>query len=298
MADLTIPVDGATLAASLTQPEGGPAPALIALHGAERGLKDWYLYEHLHEALPAAGVAAVTFDRRGEGGSTGESSRGKFELQADDALTVLEHVAALPGIDADRIGLWGISQGGWVGPVAAARSPRVAFLVLVASCGVTPGEQMRWSAGLQAGREYGADASTSAAELWTRVLEWMRGADRRPLEDAVAAAKASAWWPKALMSGDLPGDEARDEVRAELDFDPEPVFARTRVPTLLVYGDEDEWIPVEESIAAWQRARVDEVEVLVIPGAGHEPTIDGELSPAYEARLVDWLGANAPATAR
>jgi uncharacterized protein len=288
LTDLSIPVEDAVLAARLSLPEGGPAAAVVALHGAERGLKDWYLYEHLHEVLPPAGIAAVTFDRRGEGGSTGESSRGKFTLQAEDALAVVAHVAGLPEVDAGRVGLWGISQGGWVAPLAATLSDSVAYLVLVASVGVTPGEQMRWTSSFQAGREYGEGAGEKAGQLWTLVLEWMRGADRGRLETAVAEAKADEWWPKAFLPDEVPGDEEREEVRDELDFDPTPVFAAVEVPTLLFYGDQDEWIPVPESIAAWKKARPD-ADVIVIPGTGHEPALDEVVDQLYERTMVDWL---------
>ena len=288
MTELEIPVEGAVLAARLSLAAEGPAPAVVALHGAERGLKDWYLYEHLHEVLPPAGCAALTFDRRGEGGSTGESSRGRFQLQAEDALAVIEHIAALQEIAADCIGLWGISQGGWVAPLAATMSDRVAFLVLVASVGVTPGEQMRWTAQFQAGREYGEEAAAGAERIWLLALEWMRGADRAELESAVAEGRGQDWWPKAFFPEELPGDEARDEVREELDFDPAPVFAEVKVPTLLFYGDEDEWIPVPESIAAWKKARPS-ADVVVVPGTGHEPAVDEVVDPLYERTMLDWL---------
>ena len=43
---------------------------------------------------------------------------------ADDALVVLR------AVDAERVGLAGYSQGGWVAPIAATLSDDVAFLVL------------------------------------------------------------------------------------------------------------------------------------------------------------------------
>jgi dipeptidyl aminopeptidase/acylaminoacyl peptidase len=291
--DLSVPVEGAVLTATVSMPDEGPAPALVALHGAERGLRDWYLYEHLHQVLPPAGVAAVTFDRRGEGASTGEPSRGRFTQQAEDALAVVDHVCASAGLDSDRIGLWGISQGGWVAPLAATLSSRVSFLVLVASCGVTPGEQMRWTAGFQTRREFGDEAGAEAERLWSLVLDWMRGGDRRPLEAAAVEAKGKPWWPKACFPDEVPDDAAREEARSELDFDPAPVFSRVQVPVLLVYGDQDEWIPVEESVATWQEARGGEVDILVVPGAGHEPVVDGTVSPLYEQKLLAWLRARA-----
>ena len=109
---------------------------LIALHGAAEGTREAPLYRHLHAVLPREGIGVVTFDRRGEGESSGDATRGRFDLQADDALAVLR------ATDAERVGLFGYSQGGWIAPIAAARSDEVAFLVLVASIGVTPSEQM------------------------------------------------------------------------------------------------------------------------------------------------------------
>src|SRR5918999_5000103 len=126
----------ATLAASYS-PAG--STAIVALHAAGEGTRKGLLYEHLHEVLPRAGIGVVTFDRRGEGESTGDASRGRFRAQAEDALAVAD------AIDVERVGLWGYSQGGWVAPIAATMSERVAFLVLVASVGVTPSEQMRYA---------------------------------------------------------------------------------------------------------------------------------------------------------
>jgi alpha-beta hydrolase superfamily lysophospholipase len=63
------------------------------------------------------------------------------------------------------------------------------------------------------------------------------------------------------------------------------------VPTLLVYGDEDEWIPVDESLATWRKARGEHVDILLVQGTGHEPAHDEELSPEYEESLETWLRA-------
>jgi uncharacterized protein len=117
MQELTIQRDGFTLAANYS-PAGDTA--VVALHGAGEGTRDSPSYTHLHRLLPPAGIGVVTFDRRGEGGSTGDVTRGRFELQVEDALAVMD------AVDAKRVGLWGISQGGWIGPLAAAASDDVA----------------------------------------------------------------------------------------------------------------------------------------------------------------------------
>jgi alpha-beta hydrolase superfamily lysophospholipase len=76
----------------------------------------------------------------------------------------------------------------------------------------------------------------------------------------------------------------------EMDFDPRPVFAQVRVPTLLFYGEADSWAPIPPSVEAWRAARGEEVEIVVVPEAEHDLTLpDGSLAPEYTNKLVDWL---------
>lgn len=286
--------NGVVLAASLTLPERRPAPALVAVHGAEAALRSYPLHEHLHVVLPKAGFAAVTFDRRGEGESTGEPSAGMFDVLAADAIAVVDHVAELDAIDAARIGLWGISQGGWVAPLAATRSERVAFLVLIASIGVSPAEQMREAIPEQlrrAGYDDDAVALERAARAELEDVIHGRGSPERA-QALLDEARHQAWWPLAYLPDRvLYGEERRGWIE-EMDFEPEPVFARVRVPTLVFFGDDDEWIPIEASIEAWRRARGDEVKIVRLPGTGHDATLaGGEISPFYTETLVEWLRA-------
>jgi pimeloyl-ACP methyl ester carboxylesterase len=290
MQEIRLERDGAALAGTYS-PAG--STAVVAVHGAGEGIRDWYLYRHLHEILPPAGVGVLTFDRRGDGESTGNSSRGDFATQAEDALALAD------ALDVERVGLWGISQGGWVAPLAATRSDRVAFLVLLASTGVTPALQMRYAVAEQIRRAgYGPEAAMRAEGLRARAEAWIRGEDAGDLESDLGEAAREPWWPLAFLPDALPPEAeaaaVRCELAAEMFFEPEPVFAAVRVPTLLFYGDDDSWTPVQPSIDAWRRARGDEVDVVVLPGTGHEPVkAGGELSPEYELMLVDWVRARA-----
>jgi pimeloyl-ACP methyl ester carboxylesterase len=292
--ELRIQGDGFVLAGSYS-PAG--STAIVALHGAGEGTRDSKLYQHLHELLPPAGIGVVTFDRRGEGESTGDSSRGRFEEQVEDALALLR------AIDAEQVGLWGISQGGWIGPMAAVASDDVAFLVLVASIGVTPSEQMMDAVEKQlrlAG--YGDDVVTRALDLRRRFEDWVH--TRAPETDDELAADLSAavdepwvghlWLPPSLLD-----EEGVRLWIEEMDFDPRSVFARVRVPTLLFYGEADSWAPIEPSVEAWRAAGGDEVEIVVIPDAEHDLTLpDGSLAPEYTTKLVEWVARQATRTRR
>jgi uncharacterized protein len=271
----------------------GGDTAIVALHGAGEGTKDAPLYAHLHELLPPAGIGVVTFDRRGEGESTGDSSRGRFELQVEDTLAVIR------AVDADKVGLWGISQGGWIGPLAAAASDEVAFLVLIASTGVTPSEQMMYAVERQlrlAG--YGDEVVERALELRRRFEDWVHTRAPEPDEQLAAELWAGVdepWWGQVWLPPTLLDEESRRLWIEEMDFDPRPSFAQVRVPTLLFYGEADSWTPVEPSVEAWRAARGDNVEVVLIPEAEHDLTLsDGALAPAYTRKLVDWLTVPEP----
>ena len=285
MDDLCIERDGYSLAGSYSA--AGPT-ALVAVHGAGEGTRESPLLRHLHELLPAHGISVVTFDRRGEGESTGDATRGRFDLQADDALAVLG------AIDADRVGLAGYSQGGWVAPIAATLSDAVAFLVLVASIGVTPSEQMMVACERQlrlAG--YGDDVVERALDLRRRFEHWIHSQAPEPDEALAAdlwAAIDEPWAGQLWLPPTLLDEEGVRLWIEEMDFDPRPIFARVRVPTLSFYGADDSWAPVEASAEAWHQARGDAVEVVVVEGAEHDMTRpDGSVAPEYEQKLVEWL---------
>jgi uncharacterized protein len=252
--------------------------ALVALHGAGDGTRDSSpLYRHLHETLPPRGIGVATFDRRGEGESEGEVTRGRFEAQARDALAIAD------ALEAERVGLWGFSQGGWVAPLAATLSADVAFVITIAATGVTPAEQMLYANRRQlelAG--YGAEVVERAGALRLQLEAWVHDEGAPP---DLAAAVDEPWFPLTYLPPSLFDDEAKRAWIAEMDFDPRPVFAAVRVPVLAFYGELDSTTPVEPSVAAWPQATV-----VVVPGAEHDLTLaDGSLAPLYERTLVDWL---------
>jgi uncharacterized protein len=283
--ELVIRHDGVSLAATYS---AAGRTALVALHGARMGTRDYFLYRNLHELLPEAGIGVVTFDRRGEGESTGDASRGRFEVQAADALAVC---AAL---DVPRVGLWGVSQGGWIAPLAASQSSRVAFVVGIASTGVTPSEQMMYAVAQQLERaRYGSAVVQRVLALRRFYEAHVHGyADGREEELAAELAKAmeEPWWLLAFLPPVPLDAEGRRLWIEEMDFDPRPIFAKVKVPALMFYGGDDAWTPVQPSVDAWRAARGDDVEIVVIPEASHELCLhDDTLSPEYEQKLMDWL---------
>jgi len=280
------------LDAALTLPDApGRYSAVICLHPANVASRDQYLFRHLAEVLPARGIAVLRYDRRGD--------NVPLEVQGDDALSACAALRSRDDIDPRRIGLWGFSQGAWVAPLVAARSSEIAFLVLVASTGVSPAEQMLYGTAKHASAAgVGDDDVERLVALRRLVDEWRRGrVTRERAQAAVDAVADQPWFEHAYVQRVL-----GDGIWPNMDFDPEEVFSRVRVPVLLFYGEDDEWQPIDASIATWQRSarRAGNTDVTVVRLAGtrHAPTLGGledrsAIAPEYQRTLVSWLEAHA-----
>jgi pimeloyl-ACP methyl ester carboxylesterase len=278
------------LPATLSLPEGPARAGVVPLHPAGDGSRRQFLFEHLVDTLVSREIAVLRFDRRPPRGDEDIP----FSVQADDALAALgllrTHVGSVP------VGFWAWSQGTWAAALAAARSDEVGFLILLAACGVSPAEQMRYGTAEQLRRNgYGADAVNELGELRDAFETALREPDRLAASQAVIDRYAERpWFPLSYVPRTL---ELSDEW-SDMDFDPAPILAEVQCPVLLFYGEGDEWTPIEPSIDAWQRAATaagnHDLTVVRLPGTDHAPTLGGvheqsAISPAYTEALTEWL---------
>ena len=307
--ELSFVNDGCRLAGTLSLPDGdGPWPAIVTLHPASSGRRDFRLFLHLEALLVPAGFAVLRYDRRGSGASEGDFETADFGQLASDALAAIELLAARDDVDAGLVGFCGYSQGGWIGPEAASRSDRVGFMVLVGACAVTPAEQMRYAAATSLrGAGYGEPEVARALAVRAAVDAATRGELARAKAAARVSEVAGEPWFEAAFIPDLPVDEgeAPSKWRLEMDYDVAPVLAKLAVPVLLIHGEHDRWTPIEESQRIWRdafRDRPQQLRAVRLPGTGHFPTMargaEGEeaapISPDYEALLLRWLRQLAP----
>jgi uncharacterized protein len=139
--EVRIPVRDTVLAATVFAPrEPGPHAAVVFVHGAGRGSRS--ALSDQAEYLAKAGIVTLVYDKRTVGYSFANRD---FDLLAEDALAAVRLVRERPEVDPARVGLWGVSEGGWVVPIAAARSPDVAFAILVSAANVSPQSQAVWA---------------------------------------------------------------------------------------------------------------------------------------------------------
>jgi uncharacterized protein len=139
--EVRIPVRDTVLAGAVFAPqEPGRHPAVVFVHGAGRGSRSALADQA--EYLARSGVVALVYDKRTVGYSF--TSR-DFDLLAENALAAVRVLRDRPEVDPARVGLRGVSEGGWVVPIAAARSPDVAFAILVCAPNVSPQSQAMWA---------------------------------------------------------------------------------------------------------------------------------------------------------
>jgi dienelactone hydrolase len=131
--DLVIDSHGEQLAAWLYRPDGAGdrpvgVPCVVMAHGFSGTRADGLA--PYAERFAAAGMAALVFDYRGFGDSSGQP-RDVVDVgaQLDDWRAAIAHARTVPGIDPDKIALWGSSfSGGHVIEVAAS-DPGIAAVV-------------------------------------------------------------------------------------------------------------------------------------------------------------------------
>jgi alpha-beta hydrolase superfamily lysophospholipase len=291
-----------TLRGTLTLPaEASPHPAVVMVHGSgplkREMLAPWARF------FAGLGYAVLNYDKRGTGQSTGDWKEADFQTLAADVLAGIRAIAGRPDIRRDKIGLWGVSQGGWILPLAQNLAPsEIAFLIVHAGTGTTVREQGI----LNLQNEYRfAGAPDSVIEIVTRY---------RVLDDSVTTTGQG--WERlrqfyetnreaGMLTEPAPADAwFRTYYRMLIDYDPAPTWAKVTCPVLLFFGERDanvppaaSWPPIADGLA---RAGNREVTSYVLPNANHLllKSVTGSRDeyprlsrfvPGYFDRMAAWL---------
>ncbi|TNF87933.1 MAG: alpha/beta fold hydrolase [Gammaproteobacteria bacterium] len=226
------------LAGLMFLPRGsGPFPAAVVIHGSGTSKRDnrWYL--SLTHYLQDHGIAVLLPDKRGSEQSDGDWRNASFEDLATDSLAAVRFLDEQSGLPISHIGLIGMSQGGWIAPLAAAQSPRVAFVVSVVGSAVSTHRQFLYE-----------------EQHNLRQLGMLPGISHLL---AYPATSVNRHWVQ------------RDFWSAVGDFDPLPYWSKLDVPSLALYGDLDSNVPSARSAALLRALDNPAIEARIYPGSGH-----------------------------
>jgi len=221
------------LAGMMILPEGeGPFPVAVIIHGSGTSTRDskWYLTVANH--LQENGIAVLLPDKRGSEKSEGKWIGASFEELAGDTISAIEYIRTQDQFNYSKIGVIGMSQGGWIAPVVAAKTEDLAFVVSMSGPIVTQEEQLLYE-----------EIHNIAPYTYTFIAKLIA-----PLTT------------KNLMK--------KEYIKGYAGFDPIPYWEQVNIPAFIALGENDKNVPVEESIKRLNSNNLD-LLVKVYPDGGH-----------------------------
>ena len=261
------------------------------------------------------GLAALAYDKRGVGESGGNFRTVPFTDLCDDGLAAVDYLKSRKDIDPKHIGVWGLSQGGWLAPLAASRSADVSFVIAVSGPGVSPGEQMLfyYANELRARgvpEEDIREADTLRRDVWNYLYT---GRGYEEAKNELNQARGKRWYKEVKPQQDnlfgslqifsdvnKTGNPNVNWFRHEMNYDPVPALRALRVPALFVFGNEDRLIPVGKSVAVIRQVRTEssnrDFTIQVFRHADHGMRLvtndaDDNVDPEYLETMRRWLAA-------
>ncbi len=228
------------LAGSIVWPNGEIKAAVVFVHGSGEQQRNLAVAERFAED----GIAALVYDKRGVGESGGEYeskqsvSGHNIELLADDALAALGALVKHDKLEQVPLGLTGISQAGWIVPLAAEKSLDVDFMVL-------------WS---------GPVAKVSEEDIYSKFTKDQDGAGIPSYKTALQARKTPYVWPDFLGT----------------DTSPTTSLKKINIPGLWIFGKQDGSIPVDLSIERLNLLSADKkpFEYVLFSNSGHNNMVE------------------------
>ncbi|NPC84052.1 alpha/beta hydrolase, partial [Pyxidicoccus fallax] len=318
--DVTVRNGGVTLAGTLWLPAGTPPRAGVVLL-PDADMETRRALEPYPSFLVHQGLAVLTYDRRGSGGSTGNGRPwvSGMDVLAEDGLAAARLLRERAGLREGAVGLMGFGQGAWAAVHAASRAPELTgFLVLVSGGGGPLWKQEQHRLRNEARRKGLTGPELVELTEFLGVLHDARlyAPEReekslRTLDFHLKRAKRRRWYAVTPQSRHeelpLPGmlELQRLLWSNVLSYDPAEDLGRVRGPVLALLGEKDEVTPARPTASALSAAlsqadsdvRAGTVTVKVLAGADHRlvlpadakqpgvETMAEELFPSLEAWL-------------
>ncbi|MEM1195932.1 MAG: alpha/beta fold hydrolase [Pseudomonadota bacterium] len=277
--------DGATLVGQLLEPLGAEpeTPLVVFAHGSEE--RGWIGQARDPYQMVGRGVSVFVYDKRGTGRSGGAYSQ-NFPQLADDLVAASRTAKRIAAGRYGRFGLIGLSQGGWIAPLAAERA-RADFLFIGYGLVVDILEEDSAQVALEL-REAGYDADVlakakSLTDVTARlaVSNYQDGLD--DLDRLRAAYSPEPWFSKIKggFSGvilSLPTEELRakgipmfDRLNIDWSLKPIDVMRKVTAPQLWALAGADREAPVDTTLARLQTLRAEgrDIRIRLFPNTDH-----------------------------
>jgi dienelactone hydrolase len=247
-----------TISGSLIRPDTkDPTPAIIMIEGAGANSyrKHWRedlpfpsQWKPIAETFVKQGYSVLLLDKRGINYSEGHWEQADFYDRADDVYAAVQYLKKRTDIKADKIGLLGYSQGGWIAQLVAAQHPQeVAFIITPVTPATSVKEQVLYE------RE---------SKLYCDGLSPEEIAQKMPFWRQMYTYYEN--FSKYIKTGFL---------SRVIDYDPETIIQQIDVPVYAIYGGTDPWVEAKTNAQLLEellkKGGNDNYFIEIIPDAHH-----------------------------
>jgi uncharacterized protein len=237
--------DQIRLAGELVRPKTRRKGVLVFVHGSGDGPRR--AYDVWANFFLSRGWAVVVFDKRGSGQSNGDWHDADFVALAGDVQAVLQWTRAQQELTKVPIGLWGVSQAGWIIPQLAAQHA-VDFAIVQAGASI-PVDEFIGSTLESELKAYGFPPDEIAKARAYYDLDGAVSRGTRPISEIERAYRqataAGAEW--LLKVPDPVGSPDRRFLAVISGFDPATSWRKVRIPILALFGGKDHIVPAEQN---------------------------------------------------
>jgi uncharacterized protein len=280
----------------LSPRSSGKHAAMVFIHGS--GAEGRWANGVVADYAARHGIVALIYDKRGVGESTGDWKTSQLDALAGDASAAVHVLALRADVDAQRVGVYGHSQGGFIAPLVAA-NPEVRWII-DADGNVGPQyEQDLFRVRNALAKRYTGQTLQDALSLYGEFVDVARnGLSRVQLHADMTKHHSAPWFDDLALPDDQ--DWIWNWYRAVGNADNRRAWRAVNVPVLLLYGENDELVPPRQSIDAISRlleANHDTaITVRVLAGADHtlrvmspDPLGWPRYAEGYPEMIVDWI---------
>jgi pimeloyl-ACP methyl ester carboxylesterase len=278
-------------------------PAIILVHGS--GPQNRESMVPFARFLIRHGMAVLGYDKRGVGGSTGDWNTASFDDLAGDVVAAFEYLKTRSDTDSAQIGLMGISQAGWIMPLAAVRAKDIAFLISISGAGI-PAAETTIDHARNEMTASGMPAQTVADIVGLLKLQYQFARTGQGW-DQYAAAREKLIARMGPPPETFPGTPDHPQwrfIRRLYFYDPAPTLRQLQTPLLALFGELDNNIITGKNKDAWEAALVAggnrDYTLRILLKANHgmfeakvgnnkETASLQRFAPAYFTTIQDWL---------
>jgi len=200
------------------------------------------------------GFACFYYDKPGYGESTGEFTSGKlFEERTSILVEAVNVLKKHPAINSKQIGLWGISQAGWVMPKAIAKTKDITFMIAISCAGIDGVEQSAYLVEKQILCEGYDEAEAKKAGQYYRqrahaktYQEYLEAAEYLNQNPVVSSMRWGGILSEDQFSPRTPSNEGF--------FNPITLIEKITIPVLAIFGDKDTQVDPFQAAEAYEKA--------------------------------------------